>query len=367
MYFEYQGINAFLVGMSDVLLTHGVSRRTRGKICYELPQPVMIKIVDPTARIITLPERKWNYALPFVESLWLALGQNDTAMVTHYLKSLLDYSDDGVYMRGGYGPRFRYFNGLAEDYRVDGIRQYRDKNRAVEVDQFEYISKAFERDPYTRQAVITIGDPAKDCFGEAHILKNTMDFPCTKSLHFQRTGDRLDLIVHMRSNDFVWGACGVNIFNFTFIQEYFAQILGLKVGSYYHVADNFHYYDYHRELLSEIAAVKHVDDQGYTYQKTFQTLSEFDILLGKLKNFEQNLRNGKPFQYENLNDPFFDDWAQVLYVKTFGISSTVSFLHPALNKIRDRELLKDRSKRLKNSVSEDIKSNQKHTKRKSNE
>lgn len=37
----------------------------------------------------------------------------------------------------------------------------------------------------------------------------------------------------MRSNDIIWGASAVNIFNYTFMQEYMATILGLGVGNYF--------------------------------------------------------------------------------------------------------------------------------------
>lgn len=37
----------------------------------------------------------------------------------------------------------------------------------------------------------------------------------------------------MRSNDIIGGASAVNIFNYTFMQEYMATILGLGVGNYF--------------------------------------------------------------------------------------------------------------------------------------
>ena len=69
---EYKGINDFLVKAARLLLKYGVRRETRGNACYELPEPFMFKISDPTARWVTIPERKWNPFLPYAESLWLA-------------------------------------------------------------------------------------------------------------------------------------------------------------------------------------------------------------------------------------------------------------------------------------------------------
>lgn len=66
---EYKGINDFLVNSSRLLLKYGVVRETRGMKCYELPEPFMFKINEPTARLITISERKWNVCLPYAESL----------------------------------------------------------------------------------------------------------------------------------------------------------------------------------------------------------------------------------------------------------------------------------------------------------
>ena len=56
----YSGINSFLKGACKLLLSEGVKRVTRGKICYELPEPFLFKLTEPKARIVTIPERKWN-------------------------------------------------------------------------------------------------------------------------------------------------------------------------------------------------------------------------------------------------------------------------------------------------------------------
>ena len=56
---EYSGINAFLKGSCKLLLDEGKKRETRGRVCYELPEPYMFKITNPTARLVMIPERKW--------------------------------------------------------------------------------------------------------------------------------------------------------------------------------------------------------------------------------------------------------------------------------------------------------------------
>jgi thymidylate synthase len=328
---EYEGINSFLVGASTLLLTEGIKRTTRDQNCTELPAPFMFRIKDPTARLVTIPERKWNPILPYAESLWLAIGRNDLELIGHYLKNMKNFSDDGFYLRGGYGPRLRKYNGIKDDYKIRNPYNvdYTELDKS-EVDQFKYIDLNFQRDLNTRQAIINIGDPPKDCFDVDGQLKKTKDFPCTRLLHFQKQPDanKLNLTVYMRSNDFMWGASAVNIFNFTFIQEYFSQILNLELGDYYHVVNNFHYYDKHEERLQAISKVKNVKDYGFQYSKSFGSLSAFDKLTKKLKLEEELLRQSKGNGIVDFKDDFFNDWYKAFYVYNTG--KKVEFVNPEL-------------------------------------
>lgn len=338
---EYEGINSFLVGASTLLLKEGVKRNTRGFNCKELPAPFMFRIKNPTARLVTIPERKWNPILPFAESLWLALGRNDLELIGHYLKNMKNFSDDGFFLRGGYGPRLRNYNGINNDYMIRN--PYRiDYSELIksEVDQYKYIVLNFQRDINTRQAIINIGDPPKDCFDPEGYLKNTKDFPCTRLLHFQKQpkANKLNLTVYMRSNDFMWGASAVNIFNFTFIQEYFSQILNLELGDYYHIANNFHYYDEFEKDLKAISKVTDVKDKGFQYIKSFKNLADFDSLIDRLRTEEEKLRNGQRNGLVNFEDDFFNDWYKAFYV--FNKKKGVEFTNPELQSLFNKYLQK---------------------------
>jgi len=327
---EYTGVNSFLRDSCRLLLKYGVRRETRGKVCYELPEPYFFKISDPTSRIVTIPDRKWYAPLAYGEALWLATGRNDMDFINLYGSNMKTFSDDGETMRGGYGPRFRHYDGKSADYDIRGIKP----EISSEVDQFRYVVECFKKDISTRQAIINIGDPIKDCFGIDRSLKVTKDIPCTRMLHFMKDADsnRLNLVVTMRSNDLIWGASAVNIFNFTFMQEYFAAILGLEIGSYYHIANNMHYYDYKRELVESIAAVEKISDNRYEYNKTFNSLESFDTLLKELLDEEKKMRSeGEKYQYHTFNDDFFQDWYNVLYRKI--TKRDTSFANSALNMV----------------------------------
>jgi len=326
---EYNGINSFLVGASNLLLDNGVKRITRGHTCWELPAPFMFKITNPTARWITIPQRKWNCILPYAESLWLASGRNDLGLIGHYLKNMQHFSDDGLFLRGGYGPRLRRYNGSSDDYKNDKPFNLIDEG----VDQFSFVEKCFRRDLNTRQAIINIGDPQKDCFNSELQIKETKDSPCTRILHFMKhpTLNKLNLTVYMRSNDILWGASAVNIFNFTLMQEYFAKILGLEIGDYYHIANNFHYYDEHRDRIKNIANVGVCNDTGFLYDKSFCSLEDFDNLAIQLGKKEEKLRKGVIDFDADLQDDFFNDWLKVFIL--FNRKERVQFKNPILNEL----------------------------------
>lgn len=312
MYSEtYAGINSFLIGASKLLVEEGVKRETRGSVSYELPEPAMFKITNPMAREVTIPERKWFKTLPYAESLWIASGRNDMAYITHYLSRMEDFSDDGIYMRGGYGPRYRDYNGESDDYRIESINV----RQSGSVDQLKYVIECFKADKETRRAVMSFGDPMKDDFDERGELKKSKDIPCTRELHFmkQSGNNRLDLIVRMRSNDLIWGASAVNIFNYTFMQEYVAAILGLEVGNYYHISDNLHYYDRHAEMVRKLAEYDEWGDESTAYAKKIQSLAEFDELVTKLSKEENMMRtNIRDYRRTEFEDSFFEYWYEVL-------------------------------------------------------
>lgn len=309
---EFEGINSFLVESCKLLKSEAQVRCTRGEKCYELPEPYMFKITNPYAREITIPARRWNRYLPYAESLWIASGRNDMAFIRHYLANLDDYSDNGETMRGGYGPRFRHYDSNHYDYDIRAILD----EGPLEVDQFRYIVECFKQDINTRRAIITIGDPLKDCFNNQRKLKQTRDVPCTRMLQFikQPNCDKLNLIVTMRSNDLIFGASAVNIFNYTFLQEYFANILNLEMGDYIHIANNLHYYERHINMVNTLSHISIINENPVVRQKSFSSLSEFDSLIKRLTNEEFKMRQGiAKYSMIEFEDEFFNNWYQNLY------------------------------------------------------
>jgi thymidylate synthase len=137
--------------------------------------------IDITRSIITSPSRGLNYHFLFGEAWWILSGSNRLEDITPFCKGMGRWSDDGVFMRGAYGPRV--------------------------VDQLGYVVDTLLRDPYSRQAVMTIWRerPAE-----------SKDMPCTISLQFFIRNRGLHCVAYMRSSD-LWLGVPYDIFNFSMI------------------------------------------------------------------------------------------------------------------------------------------------------
>lgn len=361
MYLECENLSAALIAVCQQLLEHGKPTVRRGFNCTEFPGAVMVCITNPTDRYVRVPERKWNKTLGWIESLWLARGDNSLAMPSAYVKNLLNFSDDGDYMRAGYGPRLRrygdneaamttgqgmllrqYCNGVKKN----GLGQLKAPSKYQNAtDQLRFVIEKFKEDIDTREAVISIADPVSDDFNgiagkDASPLIKTKDTPCTRSIHFMIVDGKMNCYVDMRSNDVIWGFSAVNIFNFTLMQEYVAAIVGVPVGKYYHKADNLHAYEDFLPMVQEIA--KHYQDYfssgiEYRYEPTYHSLEEFDTLIKGLSEFEEAVRSNfldknKASQYiKKQKDPLFQDWARVIYCYWF--KEVVEFNNPLLNEL----------------------------------
>lgn len=330
-----QNLNKASIELARLLMFDGIRRKTRGFDCVELSEPVLIHIDNPTDRYLSIPNRKNHKTLPFAESLALASGVNNMDLYAGYVPNMMQYSDDGKYQRAGYGPRIRAFTGLQGDYKIDRPEyKYVYSGSVKMVDQLRFVIETLERDINSRQAVITIHDPAKDCFGDDGELLATKDQPCSRSLQFMVVDNKLDLTLYIRSNDFLFGFQAVNVFNFTFMQEYVASLLGLKVGRYHHFANNFHYYDDKTEIVDNIALQNLGDYDSefdlFQYELGINNLSEFDFNVSKLFEAEGKLRTTKTDVEFEFESPFFKDWLNVF--RKYHLKKEVEFINPYLNK-----------------------------------
>lgn len=152
--------------------------KPRGMKCYEV---ISGHYQVPMPAFIDLKARNVNLPFMFAEAAWIISGSNRLGDLTPYMKVYKNFSDDGVFLRGAYGPKV--------------------------VDQLPYVVDCLVKDNDSRQAVMTIWrerpGPSKD-------------IPCTVSIQFFIREDVLHSVVTMRSNDIVLGFT-YDVFTFSMI------------------------------------------------------------------------------------------------------------------------------------------------------
>jgi thymidylate synthase len=103
--------------------------------------------------------------------------------------------------------------------------------------QLDHVINELTNKPTSRRAVISIYD------GKEHQL-HSYDTPCTLSISFNISNNKLNMSVIMRSNDLWFGFCN-DQYCFSKLQELVAKRLNKKIGWYYHFAHNLHLYERH--------------------------------------------------------------------------------------------------------------------------
>lgn len=320
--YQFGGINEAFYVLCHDLPRQGVWRpnpSNQARRTIEFEGPVQIAFTNPRNRHLLIPERKWQFALPYAESLWILLGWNDLdALPGRFFKSLYNFSDDGKTWRAAYGPRLRCYG-----YNGSVNREEAGATLWGTVDQLAFVLQMLIKDPNTRQALVTIADPIYDDFDAAGKLLKTKDIPCTRSLHFmkQPNSNKLDLYVHMRSNDLVWGFSAVNVFNFTFMLEYVASLVGLEVGVYYHQVDNFHVYEDFLPMTQEVVQNCDLDlakeYDSFADSRGISSAEWAPRTLGHLDDVANRLyaviETGTLDDVVKIPSPFYRDWALVLF------------------------------------------------------
>lgn len=200
----------------DRLLQMGNKRPSRNGDVIQLDGPTLLCYENPWERVVFWPERDANPFFHLMESLWMLAGREDVAFTTKYVKTMSDFSDDGIIFNGAYGYRWRYKFGS---------------------DQLDAIIERLRANPDCRRQVLSMWEP-KDLFNQ-----NTKDVPCNTHAYFAiNAKGQLDMTVCNRSNDLVWGALGANAVHFSFLQEYMAAHIGVPMGRYFQFTNNLHGY-----------------------------------------------------------------------------------------------------------------------------
>lgn len=209
---------------------HGVEYTSRGMTMLEVPGPVMTIYRTPQRRVLFDPYRDANPFFHLMEAMWILAGSDHVHLPRYFLKSITNYSDDGMTFHGAYGHRLRHYRGGPIDDHEVGSWGIDD------IDQLDEVIALLRRTPDTRQAVLSIWDPDRD------LGATTKDMPCNDMVMFNIRDGYLHMTVCNRSNDVILGAYGANAVQFSVLQEWVAAMVGVNVGHYVQQSNSFHIY-----------------------------------------------------------------------------------------------------------------------------
>lgn len=116
-------------------------------------------------------------------------------------------------------------------------------------DQLNWALNSLIQDKNSRQAIAFLNQPKFQ-------FPSNKDFVCTMYLNFFIRDNKLNMKVQMRSNDIFYGLTFDAPF-FSFVHQHMRLWLlekypDLELGTYYHCADNIHFYERHFELAENI-------------------------------------------------------------------------------------------------------------------
>lgn len=117
-------------------------------------------------------------------------------------------------------------------------------------EQLRWVYDSLVKDKDSRQAIAFLNQPKFQYPGNK-------DFVCTMYLNFFIRDNKLNMKMTIRSNDMVYGfSYDAPFFSFVMQHMYLwlkeTKYPELELGTYYHYADNIHYYEQHFSLMNKI-------------------------------------------------------------------------------------------------------------------
>jgi thymidylate synthase len=195
--------------------------------------------VDPLYPIMDFKDRKFNWRYFAGELAWYLSMQNTTDGIAPFSTFWEALKMNGT-INSNYGTI------LLGDH---PSTTHEETGGGYQVNGLEWVYNSLVKDKDSRQAVAFLNCPYYQWEGNK-------DFVCTMYLNFWIRHDRLDMKVQMRSNDIFFGlsydAPWFSLLHqsmFLNLKEHYPD---LKLGMYYHCADNIHYYERHFELVENI-------------------------------------------------------------------------------------------------------------------
>ena len=313
---EVRNVNDALARGLEYLIADGLPEKSRNGPVLVAPGPVTTVYQRPLERVLYSATRDANPFFHLHEAIWMLAGRNDLAFVQQFNSRFGEYSDDSKTIRGAYGHRWINWFGY---------------------NQLEVIIAELKRDPASRRCVLAMWDAT--CDFSAGVINNsgtlrytkcgdliasTVDKPCNTHVYFDVRQGRLNMTVCCRSNDILWGAYGANAVHFSFLQEYMAAGVGVPVGVYRQMSNNYHLYtdvlDLKKadQIIGESARTNYYLFNSQAMQPRFPLVSDFDSFYVDANTFVNDPWNNEA----NYDNSFFIGVALPMY-RVWKVRKTV--------------------------------------------
>ena len=217
-----RSLNHQLKNLLTEITLRGTQSSPRGLAVKEIELTTLA--LDSTFSVADSTARPFNWSYLCGEMAWYLQRDNHIGFIDHFSKFWQNIATPEGYVNSNYGTI------------LFGI-------------QMEWAKEALLKDKNTRQAVCFVNSPRYQYDGNK-------DFVCTMYIIFWIRDNRLNMKVQMRSNDVFYGLSYDAPF-FAFVQQTMwlwikEKYTDLELGTYYHSADNSHFYEKHFEVAEKI-------------------------------------------------------------------------------------------------------------------
>jgi len=196
--------------------------------------------INPLYSIMNFDTRKFNWKYFAGELAWYLKADTSIEFINNFSSFWKSITPSG-HANSNYGSL------LFKDHPSTIIPGVSTEGEGV--NQLEWAFNSLVKDENTRQAVMFFNAPYFQQDGNK-------DFVCTMYVNFFINKGYLDMKVQMRSNDIFFGLTydapwfsSLHQTMFLNLKEHYSD---LKLGIYYHCADNIHFYERHFDLAESI-------------------------------------------------------------------------------------------------------------------
>ena len=216
MEFKFRNVNDAYARMVPWLKENGVQTESRNGPVLRAPGPVTWVFQKPWERVLLDPYRDANPFFHMYEGLWMIFGSNDVKPLAHFVKRMVEFTDNGATVPGAYGHRLQNPK-----------------------DQWRPALATLHKSPESRRVVLSMYQPKKDI---PALIVGGNDIPCNTHMYLTIRQGELCMTILNRSNDIEWGALGANAVHFSMLQEWAADILGIPQGPMTTFSNDLHKY-----------------------------------------------------------------------------------------------------------------------------